>query len=268
VTSPQAGPLAGKVAIVTGAGTGIGAAIALDLLRGGASVTVVGRGNRAFPKAAEFRQASDRWFWAKADLRFEREICQTIRAVKQRFGRIDILVNNASIAGPTAPITRLSRKDWQEVLDINLTAPFVCARECLRHMARSGRGGCIINIASVAARTAYPLRAAYAVSKWGLIGLTMTLAQEAGVANVRVNAVSPGPVEGTARIESVISRRAQALGVSVEKMREQYVRPAALGRMVTPADISSAVLFLCSEAGRNITGQVIEVSAGFGLCPV
>jgi NAD(P)-dependent dehydrogenase (short-subunit alcohol dehydrogenase family) len=260
---------AGKVAIVTGAGAGIGAAIASDLLCAGARVAGVGRGDGRFPKPGQqFREASERWHWLCADLRVEGEVRSLVRAVVRRFGRLDILVNNAGIAGPTTPVARLRRESWQQVLEANLTAPFLCARECLKSMVRDRVQGCIINIASVAGRTAYPLRAPYAVSKWGLIGFTMTLAQEAGALNIRVNAVSPGPVAGTPRIENVLARRARALGVSLAEMRKQFERPSAMGRMVTASDVSNAVLFLCSEAARNITGQVIEVSAGFGLCPV
>ncbi len=129
------------------------------------------------------------------------------------------------------------------------------------------RQGCIVNIGSVAGRIAYPLRAAYAASKWGLTGLTLTLAQECGKSGIRANAVCPGPVEGPA-MDSVIRRRARALNLSLDAMRRRYLRPAALGRMVTPAEVSQAVLFLCSDAARSITGQVLEVSAGFGLFPV
>ena len=148
--------------------------------------------------------------WLSADLRVEREVRRAAGAVAERFGRIDILVNNAGIAGPTAPVARLSQRSWQEVLDINLTAQFLCARECLKHMPRS-RGGCIVNLASVAGRMAYPLRAPYAVSKWGLIGFTVTLAQEVGRRNIRVNAVSPGPVEGP-RMENVIAEWLGSMG--------------------------------------------------------
>ncbi len=260
--SSCAASFAGSVAIVTGAGRGIGLTIAEAFLKAGARVAGMGRGKPPWAKA----DFPDRWLWLSADLRVEREVRRAAGAVAERFGRIDILVNNAGIAGPTAPVARLSQGSWQEVLDINLTAQFLCARECLKHMPRS-RGGCIVNLASVAGRMAYPLRAPYAVSKWGLIGFTVTLAQEVGRRNIRVNAVSPGPVEGP-RMENVIAERARALRISVASMREQYLRPAALGRMVSPSDVSSTVLFLCSEAGRSITGQVIEVSAGFGLCPV
>jgi len=151
------------------------------------------------------------------------------------------------------------------VMDTNLTGPFLLSRESLKHMARR-REGRIVNIASVVGHWAYPLRASYAASKDGLLSLTLTLAQEAGEVNVQVNAVCPGPVAGDA-IETVLAARARALGISIEKMREQFMRPAALRRMVTPRDISQTVLFLCSDAARNITGQVIDVSAGYGLYP-
>jgi NAD(P)-dependent dehydrogenase (short-subunit alcohol dehydrogenase family) len=256
----------GQVALVTGARSGIGAAIARDFLKSGACVAGAGR-HRPLPNlTGNLEAAADRWLWVRADVRRETDVRRLARTVLGRFGRIDILINNAAVRGPTGPVTRLKWPDWDNVLETNLTGPFLCARECLRHMMRR-RQGQIINISSMAGRMAYPLRAAYCASKWGLIGLTLTLAQEAGAAGVRVNAICPGPVEGGA-MDSVIVRRARILRISAEKMREQYVKPTALGRMVTASDVSSAVLFLCSSAARNITGQVIEVSAGFGLAPV
>lgn len=111
---------------------------------------------------------------------------------------------------------------------------------------------------------AYPFRAAYAASKWGLIGFTLTLAQELGSSGILVNAVCPGPVEGSA-IDEVIKARARSRGVPQQKVREQFLRSASLHRMVTATDVSRMVLFLCSEDAQNITGQVIDVSAGFGL---
>lgn len=261
---PSSGHLDDRVAIVTGARGEIGRVIALDLLRAGARVAgIVRRGVAEVRKL--FRDADDaeRSLVIQADVRSEREVARMAAAVSKRFGQIDILVNNAALRGPTAPATALSRREWQEVIETNLTGPFLCARECLRHMAKR-RQGRIINISSTAGRLAYPLRVSYSASKWGLIGLTLTLAAEAGASNVQVNAICPGPVKG-AVMDEVIARRARALGLSASTMRQQFLGRAALGRMVTPSDVSRAVLFLCSEAARNITGQAIEVSAGFGI---
>ncbi len=258
--------LDGKVAIVTGAAGEIGRVIARDLLKAGASVVWVGRRPAPLQAAvAALRRAPERSLPVRADIRRESDVRRMVRRALDRFGRIDILVNNAARRGPTVPVTRLSSQAWREVVDTNLTGAFLCARECLPHMTRL-REGRIINISSMAGRRAYPLRASYAASKWGLIGLTLTLAQEAGPFNVLVNAICPGPVEG-AVMQEVIDRRAAALGVSRSTVRRQFERSSALGRMVTPEDVSRTVLFLCSESARSITGQVIEVSAGFGLSP-
>lgn len=256
--------LSGKVAVVTGAGGEIGRVIAQDLLKTCAAVAFVGRRERLLRQLVErMDSGSERSLVVRADVRNERDVRRLVRTVLARFGQIDILVNNAAVRGPTGPVTKLKLSNWQEVLATNLTGAFLCARDCLRHMIRR-RQGCIINISSMAGRIAYPLRASYAASKWGLIGLTLTLAQEVGDSNVRVNAVCPGPVEGPV-MEEVIARRARALGVSTRRVREQFLRAAALGRMVTTSDVSRTVVFLCSEAARNITGQAIEVSGGFHL---
>ncbi|PYV09005.1 MAG: 3-oxoacyl-[acyl-carrier-protein] reductase [Acidobacteria bacterium] len=256
--------LTGKVAIVTGASGQIGQVIARDFLEAGSRVAWVGRRQGELESAIDrLSDGRDRSLAVRADLRSEPDVRRMVRAVLKHFGQIDILVNNAAQRGPTAPATQLGLKDWRLVLETNLTGPFLCARECLRHMARRGEGR-IINMSSMAGRMAYPLRASYSASKWGLIGLTLTLAQEAGASGIQVNAICPGPVEGPVMSE-VIARRARALGVSERKVREQFLRRSALGRMVTAEDVSRLVLFLCSDAGRNITGQAIEVSAGFGL---
>jgi len=202
---------------------------------------------------------------ARLDVRREGDVRRVVARTLARFGKLDILVNNAAVRGATAPAINLSRRQWHEVIETNLTGPFLCARECLKVMM-SRREGVIINISSIAGRIAYPLRAAYAASKWGLIGLTKTLAHEAGSSGVRVNAICPGPVEGEA-MEEVISQRARATRTSIEAVRKQFLRPVALGRMVTAQDVSRMVVFLCSDAARNITGQVIGVDAGFGLWP-
>jgi len=253
----------GRVAIVTGAGSGIGKAIALDFLKAGAQVAGVGRRAATAGSLREFREYGEQFLWVRADVSREAQVGRAVKRVLQKFGQVDFLVNNAGRRGPTAPVESLSTSDWHKVLETNLTGAFLAARECVKAMA-SRKQGRIINISSMAGRVAYPFRASYAASKWGLIGFTLTLAQETGPHNILVNAVCPGPVEGEA-IDEVIEARAKALRLPIRKMREQFVGSTALGRMVTDEDVSDTVLFLCSDRARSITGQVIDVSAGYGL---
>ncbi len=204
--NPPTLQLEGKVAIVTGAAGEIGRVIAAGLLESGASVVWVGRRERLLRAAvAALHRDDDLSIAVRADVGSEADVRKMVRRTLDRFGHIDILVNNAAQRGPTTPIVRLSPRAWRAVLETNLTGAFLCARECLPHMTRQ-RDGRIINISSMAGRMAYPLRASYAASKWGLIGLTKTLAQEAGPFNVLANAVCPGPVEG-AVMQEVIDRR-------------------------------------------------------------
>lgn len=264
---PPEGELAGKVAIVTGAGQGIGRAIALALLEAGARVGCVGRQEAQLRQLVNgVRAGNARALALRADVSREADVRRMVRAVVRRFGPIDILVNNAGTAGPTVPAAKLSARAWRDVLESNLTGTFLCTRECLRSMTRR-RQGRVINISSMAGRMAYPLRASYAAAKWGVIGFTKTLAVEVGPSNIQVNAICPGAVAGTPRIETVIARRARALKTSAEEVRRLFSRATALGRMVTIDDITRMVLFLCSDGAQNITGQAIEVSAGLGLWP-
>lgn len=253
----------GRVAIVTGADSGIGKAIALGFLKAGAHVAGVGRRTVADKSLRDFREYGEQFLWVRADVLREAQVKNAVKRVLKRFGQVDFLVNNAGVRGPTAPVESLSTTDWHTVLETNLTGAFLVARECVKAMVPR-RQGRIINISSTAGRVAYPFRASYSASKWGLIGFTLTLAQEAGAHGILVNAVCPGPVEGAA-MDEVIEARAKALKLPTGKVRGQFVGSTSLGRMVTAEDVSDAVLFLCSERARSITGQVIDVSAGFGL---
>lgn len=253
----------GRVAVVTGAGSGIGKAIALGFLKAGAQVAGVGRRAATAGSLRDFREYGKQFIWVRADVSREAQVKRAVKRVLKNFGHVDFLVNNAGARGPTAPVESLSTNEWHKVLETNLTGAFLVARECVKAMAPR-RQGRIINISSTAGRVAYPFRASYSASKWGLIGFTLTLAQETGPQNILVNAVCPGPVEGAA-MDEVIEARAKALRLPIRKVREQFVGSTALGRMVTAEDVSDTVLFLCSDQARSITGQVIDVSAGFGL---
>lgn len=253
----------GRVALVTGAGSGIGKVIALALLESGAGVAGIGRAAGTAKYLGDFKKYGEQFLWVRADVSREMEVRRAVARVLRKCGRIDFLINNAGVRGPTVPAASLGATDWQKVIATNLTGAFLVSRECLKSMIPQ-RQGRIINISSTAGRVAYPFRASYSASKWGLIGFTLTLAQEVGPHNILVNALCPGPVEGAA-MDEVIEARAKALRLPVKSVRGRFVSSTALGRMVTPEDVSDTVLFLCSDQARSITGQVIDVSAGFGL---
>jgi NAD(P)-dependent dehydrogenase (short-subunit alcohol dehydrogenase family) len=180
--------------------------------------------------------------------------------VRRHLGGLDVLVNNAGIAGPTAGVESITPADWRRTIDVNITGQFYCAHFAVP-LLRETQRGVIINMSSVAGRFGYPFRTPYAASKWAVVGFTESLARELGPDGITVNAILPGPVEG-ARIERVIRARAEVFGVSYEEMEQRYVERASLRRLVSPHDIAAMVMFLCSEAGRNITGQALSVCAG------
>jgi NAD(P)-dependent dehydrogenase (short-subunit alcohol dehydrogenase family) len=213
--------------------------------------------------AREVRERGGRALAALTDVADEASVEQMIAATLREFGQIDVLVNNAGVIGPTAPVTKVSREQWDQVLAVNLTGAFLCARAALPYMIERASGS-VINITSIAGLMGYALRSPYAVSKWGLIGLTRTLAEEVGRYNITVNAIAPGPVRGP-RIEEVIRRRAAEMGRPFEDVERDYIEPTALKRMVEEDDIAATALFLASEEGRSITGETVTVSGGYRL---
>jgi NAD(P)-dependent dehydrogenase (short-subunit alcohol dehydrogenase family) len=253
-----------QTAIVTGAGRGIGKEIVLALAREGAHVLLAARDEQALNSVAqEVREMGRRALVVKTDVSHETQVDVMVNAALKEFDRIDILVNNAGVVGPTAPVTSVTREQWDEVLAINLTGAFLCARAVIPHML-GRRSGNIINIASIAGKLAYALRSPYAVSKWGMLGLSRTLAQELGEYNIRVNAICPGPTAGD-RMRAVIARRAKELGRSEVEIERTYLEGTALKNWVDPAHVAATVVFLASTEGSSITGEAIEISAGYGL---
>lgn len=177
--------------------------------------------------------------------------------VTTEFGGLDVLVNNAGIAGPTAKVEDIEPNEWETTIAINLTGQFYCARKAAPAL-KASENGAIINIASVAGRLGYANRTPYAASKWAVVGFTKSLAIEMGPDGVRVNAILPGVVEGP-RIDRVIQARADAVGASFAEIRDAYLGNISLRRMVSADDVANMVLFLCSPAGRNISGQALSV---------
>ena len=256
--------LEGKVAIVTGGGGGIGRAIALRFTREGAAVVVAGPTDEKIRSVEkEILDSGGRALAVLTDVADEADVERMVAAALSAFSQVDILVNNAGIAGPTALVTNVSREEWDRTFAVNLTGAFLCAKHVLPHLIER-RSGCIINITSIAGLQAYAYRSPYCASKWGMIGLTQTLAQEGGQYGITANAIAPGPVRGP-RIERVIRNRAEEMKLPYEEVVRQYVEPTALKRMVEEEDIAAMAVFLASDEGANITGETLNISAGYRL---
>jgi len=250
-----------KVAIVTGAGRGIGRVISIEFAREGADVVVTSRTKGEIEKVAqEIRALSRRALPVVCDVSDENSVITMVRKAVSEFGRIDILVNNAGIAGPVANVVDMDLAGWNETLAVNLTGTMLCSREALKYMIPRN-GGVIINISSNVGRRGLAMRSPYVCSKWAQIGFTQTLAREVAKNNIRVNCVCPGAVEGD-RIKGFVEKRAKILGISFEESYKQLEAEALLGRMVTPEEVAAAVIFLASDESSGITGQSLNVCGG------
>jgi len=266
-------PMDGKVAMITGAGRGIGRKVALELASRGATMVLTDKDAVALNETERFISAqrsgepenrvNEQLIYREADITDPGQIASLCQDAVAHLKRIDILVNNAAVAGPTRPVAEIELGDWEGVLRVNLTGAFICAKAVLPHMMER-RSGKIINIASIAGKLAYPMRSPYAASKWGLIGFTKTLAEECGPYNIQVNAVCPGPVKGV-RIEEVVAARARQLNASEQDVENEYVAKSCMKRMVTESEVASLVAFLASAEADGITGEAIDITAGYYL---
>jgi NAD(P)-dependent dehydrogenase (short-subunit alcohol dehydrogenase family) len=249
-----------RVAIVTGASKGIGSAIAVALASEGAKVVLAARNEEGLRETGRLIGDADRWYAVETDVASENEVAEMVRHTVNRFGTLHVLVNNAGIAGPTALCEDVKLAEWEETMAVNLRGPFLCAKAVLPVM-KAQRWGRIINISSISGKRPLARRAPYSSSKLGLIGFTRTLAAEVGPYEITVNAICPGATKGP-RIEAVVKNLAQAEGKPEEEIAARFLQDAALGRFVEAGDIAGLVVFLASDAGRNMTGQDFNVSAG------
>jgi NAD(P)-dependent dehydrogenase (short-subunit alcohol dehydrogenase family) len=251
--------LGGAVAVVTGAGKGIGRHIAVALAGAGATVAAVGRDVAALEETCELVGG----IAVRADVSDVGQVDAMARRVLGELGRVDVLVCNSGIAGPTAPLWEVAPADWDEVLRVNVTGTFLCCRALLPAMIER-RSGSIVVIGSVSGKRPLHGRTPYTTGKLALVGLVRTLAWEVGPHGVRVNLISPGYVAGP-RIERVIAAQAEALGVAPEEVRARFTDASPLGALTAPEDVAACAVFLASPAAASVTGEDLNVSAGVAM---
>ena len=250
-------PLAGKVAVVTGAGRGIGAAIAAALSRQGAGVALIGRDAARLQKQAAELSADA--LVAPADITDPESVTKAFAKIRERFPRIDILVNNAGQA-ESAPFSRTDLGLWNRMIAVNLTGTYLCTHEVLPAMLKQDYGR-IVNVASTGGLIGYAYVSAYCAAKHGVIGLTRALALETAKTAVTVNAVCPGYAE-TDLTKNTLANIMAKTGKSEADARAALTVHNPQGRLIRPEEVANAVVWLCVPGSESVTGQAVTVAGG------
>jgi NAD(P)-dependent dehydrogenase (short-subunit alcohol dehydrogenase family) len=240
--------------LVTAGAAGIGRVIAQTFVDNGARVHVCDVDERSL--AALPAKISK----TRADVANLTDVNLLFEDVERHLGGLDVLVNNAGIAGPTAKVEDIKPEDWDRCIAVDLNSMFYCTRKAMPLIKRSG-GGSVINLSSAAGLHGFPQRSPYCAAKWGVVGFTKSLSVEAGPDKVRVNCICPGIVEGE-RIDRVVEAKAKSLGVSREAFLEKFLETTSMRSTVSAQEIANMALFLASNAGKHITGQALAVDAG------
>jgi NAD(P)-dependent dehydrogenase (short-subunit alcohol dehydrogenase family) len=245
-----------RVLITAGAG-GIGRVMARTFSEHGAKVHICDVDEKALASTKKQLPAVSQTL---ADVARLEDVEHLFAEVKKFLGGLDVLINNAGIAGPTAKVEDIRPEDWERCIAVDLNGMFYCTRKAMPLIKAAG-GGSIINLSSAAGRLAFPMRTPYSAAKWAVVGFTESLAAEAGPDKVRVNCIQPGIVEGE-RIDRVIEAKAKGLKLSPEEVRKRMVAGVSLETTVTAQDIANMALFLATAPGRHISGQAISVCGG------
>jgi len=254
-----------KVAIITGGGTGIGKAISFAFAREGAALALAARNLPRLEETAKAIKAKGGQAKAiQCDITDHEQIKKMVAQTIDEFGRIDILVNNAARGTfNNADVADMNLDEWYHSLAANLTGAMLCCREVIKHMVPR-KSGNIINVSSVAGISGVPKESPYAASKWGLIGLTETLAIEYGKHNIRVNCISPGATR-TQEFEDWVKMSAKSFGISYDKVMDKLTENNALGRIAETEEIANCIVFLASDDSSAITGHNLVASCGFQI---
>ena len=240
--------------LVSAGASGLGLAIANKFLDQGAKVHVCDVDPAAIDNIEHLHRNLSSSLTDTSD---PKQVIALFDEADQALGGLDVLINNVGIAGPTARIEDINYQDWRRTLEVDLDSFFLCTKHAIPRLKLNSTSS-IINISSTAGWMGYPLRSAYATAKWGVVGLSKTMAMELGEYNIRVNCICPGALSGD-RMDRVIAAEAKAKGVDEQSIRDGYTAQVSLKTFIDATDIAETAYFLCSPAGKRISGQTISV---------
>jgi len=249
--------LKNKKIIISAAASGIGWATAKICLSRGAFVYICDLDIKSLNKTKKHPLNNKRLFSYKCDASNEDEVSNLFNKIKKKTKKIDALINNVGIAGPTGSLEKLNSEDWENTLHTDVNSHFYFTKKAIPLIKKS-KNGSIINISSTAGILGFPLRSPYAASKWAIIGITKTLAMELGKFNIRVNAVCPGTIKGD-RMKRVIKDKAKFTKVSTKTIEKDFVSMSSMKQWILEDDIGKMCSFLISDDSSKISGQVISV---------
>ncbi|HSP56063.1 MAG TPA: SDR family NAD(P)-dependent oxidoreductase [Dehalococcoidia bacterium] len=251
-----------RVAIITGAGSGIGQGVALRFAREGAKLALVDIRSEALEEtAAQLHNTGAEFDTYTGDVSVSADVEGFFGAAVQRFGRIDIAVNNAGIGNPVAPLHMMPDDGFDQTIAVNLRGVFLCMRAAAQQMIKQGGGGRIISVSSQAGKTGFPMLGPYCATKAGVILMTQTMAKEVGTFKINVNCVCPGTID-TPLLRGALEPILNAAGQTLEEWALKNMPTIPLGRIGYPTDVAKVITFLASDDGDYMTGQAINITGG------
>jgi len=255
--------LAGQVAIVVGSGRGIGETIARTFAREGAAIALVDLAKMKAELegiAQEISQNGGKAIAIVADCTDDSQVKKMVDETVRRWGKIDILVNSAGLRGPLVPVQDITEEEWDTVLDVNLKAVFLCCRAVLTVMMQQ-KSGSIVSISGTAGKEGMALRGSLCAAKWGLLGLTQTIAKEAGPSGIRANIICPGGMDEP-ELRDMYAERAKGLGMEFSQLEKSVLELTPLRKYAKHDEVAKAALFLASSDSSHTTGESLNVSGG------
>jgi len=249
--------LKNKKIVISAGASGIGWATTKICVAKGASDYLCDIDPKAINKVKKHPLYNKRIFVSETDASDETQVIDFFNKIKKKFRKLDALINNVGIEGPTGPIEKLDSNEWENTLHVNVNSHFYFTKQAIPLLKKS-KNGSIINISSVAGIMGYPLRSPYAASKWAVVGVTKTLAMELGKYKIRVNAICPGTIKGD-RMKRVIKDKAKFEKVSAKTIENDFVSMASMRSWINPEDIGNMCAYLISDEANKVSGQVIAV---------